>query len=79
MAKYKISANVYPVGIKDWGVIDVVFDQFMQRMFFTLFGYPVFVVYKVMPKEGSLIDLRLLNNLVVPDAYPVQIKEIIYW
>lgn len=45
----------------------------------TLFSYPVFVVWKSLP-DGSrkgrvVVDIRGLNDLIVPDVYPVPLQS----
>ena len=74
-------AHVYPVGQKDWEVIDSAFDKLHEqgRMEWTTeatpFTYPCFVVWKNFPdgrKKGCVVvDIRALNKITLPDAYPV--------
>lgn len=73
-------ARVYPVGKRDKEVIDEAFDKLHQqgRMDWTSqatpFSFPCFVVWKDTadgPKGRVVIDIRALNKITVPDAYPV--------
>ena len=77
-------AKVYPLGLKDREVIDKTFDELhrQERLDFTkeptLFSYPVFVIWKTLPngerKGRAVVDIRGLNDLIVPDAYPVPLQ-----
>ncbi len=74
-------ARVYPVGQKDREVIDTAFDklQAQGRLEWTTsstpFTYPCFVVWKNLPdgtrKGRVVVDIRALNKITMPDAYPV--------
>ena len=73
-------ARVYPVGTRDKQVIDEAFDKLHQqgRMDWTNsstpFSFPCFVVWKDTadgPKGRVVVDIRALNKITVPDAYPV--------
>ena len=74
-------ARVYPVGQKDRKVIDSAFDKLHKqgRMEWTTestpFTYPCFVVWKNLAdgrKKGRVVvDIRALNKITLPDAYPV--------
>ena len=74
-------AKVYPVGQKDKAVIDDAFDRLhrQDRMEWTTtatpFSFPCFVVWKDTPNSGPkgrvVVDIRALNKITMPDAYPV--------
>lgn len=74
-------ARVYPLGQKDREVIDKEFDKLhsQDRMEWTTtatpFSFPCFVVWKTTPegeKKGRVVvDIRALNKITMPDAYPV--------
>jgi len=75
--------RVYPVGQKDKDVIDQEFDklQAQGRMEWTPtstpFSFPCFVVWKntpVGPKGRVVVDIRALNRITMPDAYPVPLQ-----
>jgi len=79
--KYKPGqAKVYPVGAKDRAVIDETFDKLhaQNRLRWTSsagpFSFPCFVVWKRTDaglKGRVVIDIRALNKIAVPDAYPL--------
>ena len=76
-------ARVYPVGQRDKDVIDKEFDKLHEqgRMEWTTtatpFSFPCFVVWKDTPggeserKGRVVVDIRALNKITMPDAYPV--------
>ena len=74
-------AKVYPVGIKDKEVMDQTFDKMhtLGRLEWTKgptpFSFPVFVVWKTnnegIKKGRPVVDIRGLNDLLIPDAYPL--------
>ena len=74
-------ARVYPVGQRDKQVIDAEFDKLhaQDRMEWTTtatpFSFPCFVVWKNVPggerKGRVVVDIRALNKITMPDAYPV--------
>ena len=73
-------ARVYPLGQRDKAVIDEAFDKLHQqdRMEWTTtatpFSFPCFVVWKDTadgPKGRVVVDIRALNKITMPDAYPV--------
>ena len=77
-------AKIYPLGTQDRNIIDKTFDEMhvQGRLDWTKdatpFSYPVFVVWKTLPdgtKKGrAVVDIRGLNSLIVPDAYPVPLQ-----
>ncbi|RDL33672.1 uncharacterized protein BP5553_08040 [Venustampulla echinocandica] len=81
--KYKPGqARVYAVGREDRRVIDEVFDELHRqgRLRWTSestpFTFPCFVVWKksdaATPRKGRVvIDIRALNHITMPDAYPI--------
>ena len=80
-----IKPMVYPLGIKAKRLVDETFDK-MQRLgrlkyttSHTPFSFPVFVVYKTNAKgekKGrAVFDIRKLNDLVIPDAYPLPLQS----
>ena len=73
-------AKIYPVGLKDHAIIDKDFDtlQAQRRMEYTKtqtpFAFPCFVIWKdteISPKGRTVVDIRALNQIVMPDAYPL--------
>ena len=73
-------ARVYPVGTRDKDAIDEAFNKLHDqgRMEWTTsatpFTFPCFVVWKETPdgpKGRVVVDIRALNKITVPDAYPV--------
>lgn len=78
-------AKVYPLGIKDREFVDTTFDELhsLGRMSWTKtstpFSYPCFVVWKTLPsgerKGRVVVDIRGLNNLTIPDAYPLPLQS----
>ena len=76
--------RVYPLGIEDRAFVDETFDKLHQQgkmewtRSSTPFGYPVFVVWRTVIKDGkpvrkgrAVVDIRGLNKIVVSDAYPM--------
>lgn len=81
-------AKVYPLGAKDRAVVDETFDKLHDqgRMEWTHestpFSYPCFMVWLDKPdgtrKGRVVVDIRALNKITEPDAYPLpQQSEII--
>ncbi|SLM41024.1 probable transposable element [Lasallia pustulata] len=74
-------ARVYPVGQKDREVIDEAFNKLHEQGRIELttestpFTYPCFVVWKNLAdgrrKGRVVVDIRALNKITLPDAYPV--------
>ena len=73
-------SKIYPLGQKDREVVDEAFDKlhYQDRMEWTSqaipFTYPCFVVWRNTPssqKGRVVIDIRALNKITMPDAYPV--------
>lgn len=76
-------AKVYPLGQRDKDVIDKEFDKLytQDRMEWTTlltpFSFPCFVVWKTTPagpKGRVVVDIRVLNKIAMPDAYPVLLQ-----
>ena len=79
-----IKPRVYLLGIKAKRLVYETFDK-MQRLVYlkyttsqTPFNFPVFVVYKINAKREkkgrAVINIRKLNNLVIPDTYPLPLQ-----
>lgn len=74
-------AKVYNLGLRDRQFIDATFDKLhhQNRLEWTQkatpFSFPCFVVWTKddsgMPKGRVVVDIRALNKIVIPDAYPV--------
>ena len=83
--KARTNAKVYPLGLKDREVVNKVLDELYdkERVEWTTqatpFSYPVFVVWKTLAngdKKGrAVVDIRGLNELIIPDAYPVPLQS----
>ena len=79
------SAKTYPVGEKDRKVIDKTFDELHDqgRLEWTTestpFSYPIFVVWRTLPngerKGRAVVDIRKLNEITQPDAYPLPLQS----
>ena len=83
-AKYTCKAKVYPLGRMDKQVVDEEFNRLHQegKMDWsgpTPFSYPCFVVWRTMPdgsREGRVVvDIRSLNQITVPDVYPMPLQS----
>ena len=80
-----IKPRVYPLGIEAKRLVDKSFDemQCLGRLKYTTshtpFSFPVFVVNKTNAKgerKGRvMVDIRKLNDLVIPDAYPLPLQS----
>lgn len=78
-------AKNYPLGTKDREVVDKQFDKYHEqgRMEWntevTPFLYPCFLVWRVLPngtkKERVVMDIRALNRITIPDAYPLPMQS----
>ena len=74
-------AKVYPIGLKDRECMDKTFDELhaLGRLHWTKgptpFSFPVFVVWRPTKDGGRkgrpVVDIRGLNDLLIPDAYPL--------
>ena len=84
----KISAikpMVYPLGINSKRLVDETFDELQRlgRLKYTTshtpFSFLVFVIWKTAAngeKKGrAVVDIRKLNDLVIPDAYPLPFRS----
>ncbi len=80
-----IKPRVYPLGIEAKRLVGETFDE-MQRLgrlkyttSHTPFSFSVFVVYKTNAKgerKGrAVVNIRKLNDLVIPDAYPLPLQS----
>ncbi len=77
-------AKVYPLGTEDKKLVDQTFDDLHAkgRLKYTTnstpFSYPVFVVWKMVNgqrKGRVVIDIRGLNAITLPDAYPLPLQS----
>ena len=88
-SKHKLSTKVYPLSPKDRALVDELFDELHEqdRMKWTPqgtpFGFPVFVVWKTIlvgpektpvRKGRVVVDIRGLNQISVPDSYPLPLQ-----
>ncbi len=79
-----IKPKVYPLGIKVKRLVNKTFDkmQCLGRFQYTTshisFSFPIFVVYKTNTKGQrrgrAVVNIRKLNDLVIPDAYPLPLQ-----
>jgi len=77
-------ARIYPLGLRDREVVDKTFDELQKqdRIAWTAretpFSYPVFVVWKTLEngtrKGRVVVDIRGLNAVTIPDAYPLPLQ-----
>lgn len=81
--------RVYPVGLQDREFIDKEFDKLHQegKLSWTTeatpYGFPVFVVWRTIHMPGqdpirkgrTVIDIRGLNKVAVPDGYPMPLQS----
>ena len=80
-----IKLRVYPLGNDAWKLVDDTFNEMHKqgRLEFTTdltpFSFPVFVVWKSdsdgKKKGRAVVDIRKLNNLVIPDSYPLPLQS----
>ena len=78
-------AKIYPLGLRDKEVVNKTFNKLHEqgRLVWTNqstpFSYPVFVVWKTLAngerKGRPVVDIRALNDLIVPDAYPLPLQS----
>ena len=83
-----IKPRIYPLGNKARRIVNDTFDEMHKqgRLEYitdpTHFSFPVFVIYKTdsygKRKGRAVVDIRKLNDLVLPDSYhlPLQSKII---
>lgn len=80
--KYKPGqARVYSLGANDRVIVDKAFDKLHTQNCMewtstaTPFSFPCFVVWRTLPdnthKGRVVVDIRALNKISMPDAYPV--------
>ena len=78
-------ARVYASGARDRELIDETFNKLQEqgRLEWTKqrteFSFPCFVVWKnappgVKPKGRVVVDVRALNKITIPDAYPIPVQ-----
>ena len=80
-----IKPGVYPLGNNAQRLVDNTFDEMhkQRRLKFitnpTLFSFPVFVVWKSdsdgKRKGCAVMDIRKLNDLVLPNSYPLPLQS----
>ena len=80
-----IKPKVYPLGNETRHVVDNTFDEMHGQSHLkyitdpTPFSFPVFVVYKTdsqgKKKGRAVIDIQKLNDLVLPDSYPLSLQS----
>lgn len=80
-----IKPKVYPLGNKAQRIVDDTFEKMhtQGRLKYTTdptpFSFPVFVVYKTdsqgKRKGRAVVDIRKLNDLVLPDSYPLPLQS----
>ena len=79
-SKIKGKTRVYPLGLKDREIVEETFAELESQgrisrtTKLTSFSYPVFVIWKPVygvPKGHMVVDIRGLNQLVIPDVYPM--------
>lgn len=80
-----IKPRVYPLGIDNKRLVDKTFDKLQRlgRLKYTTsptpFSFPVFVIWKTAAngeKKGrAVVDIRKLNDLVIPNAYPLPLQS----
>ena len=78
-------AKVYPLGARDRELVDQTFDELHEqgRMSWTKtstpFSHPAFCVWKKdaagESKGRVVVDIRGLNAITIPDAYPLPLKS----
>ena len=80
-----IKPKVYPLGNEARRVVDNTFDEMHRqgRLKYTTdptpFSIPVFVIYKTdsqgRRKGRAVVDIRKLNDLILPDSYPLPLQS----
>lgn len=80
-----IKLRLYLLGIKARHLVDEMFNkmQHLGRLKYTTsyipFSFPVFVIYKTNVKEEkkgrTIVNIRKLNDLVVPDTYSLLLQS----
>lgn len=77
--------RVYLLGIDAKRLVDKTFDK-IQRLgrlkyitSYTSFSFPLFIVYKTNTKGERkgyvVVDIHKLNNLIIPNAYPLLLQS----
>ena len=80
-----IKPRVYPLGINSKRLVDETFDELQRlgRLKYTTshtpFSFFVFIIWKTAAngeKKGrAVVDIRKLNDLVIPNAYPLPLQS----
>lgn len=77
-------SKIYLFGLEDRKLVDKTFNEMHEKGRLkwtdvqTPFFYPVFVVWRTINgvrKGRAVVDIRGLNDLIIPDAYPVPLQE----
>lgn len=79
-----IELQIYPLSDKAQRVVDNNFDEMhkQSRLQYTTnlipFSFPMFVIYRTdergKTKSHAVVDIRKLNNLVLPDSYSLSLQ-----
>ena len=81
---HTIKPRIYPLGNKAKALVDETFDKLQWQnclvytQTHTSFSFPVFIVWKPGlngKKDRAIIDIRRINNLVIPDTYPLPLQS----
>ena len=74
-------ARVYPLGANDRAQVDKAFDKLHEQDHMewtntsTPVSFPCFIVWRTLPDDTQkgrvVVDIRALNKISMPDAYPV--------
>ncbi|EAQ91761.1 hypothetical protein CHGG_03696 [Chaetomium globosum CBS 148.51] len=77
--------RIYPMNAEDRGVVKDTIGKLesggkaTKTRFQVPFSFPVFVVWRTMPdgtrKGRMVVDIRMLNKIVLPDAYPMKSQD----
>ena len=80
-----IKARLYPLGIDSRRLVDKTFDELhrLSRLkyttYLTPFSFSIFVIWKTSAngekKCQAVVDIRKLNNLDIPNAYPLPLQS----
>ena len=77
----KISSKKYLLGIRHRNMVNTIFDDLhiRGRMEWsdkpTPFGNVIFVIEKEGKANRPVVDLRPLNKVAIPDAYPMPLQS----
>lgn len=77
-------SKIYPLGIEDRKLVDETFDKMHKQGHLkwtdeeTPFSFPVLVVWKLANRKRkgrAVVDIRGLNDMIIPNAYPVPLQD----